>query len=108
VYVRGQAHLAAHKGAEAAAEFQKIITHIGVVSNDPTILVPARLQLARAFTLAGDRSKAKTAYDDFLRLWKDADPEIPILKEAKAEYARLDSRDTKLIPHESPVKHTSF
>jgi ATP/maltotriose-dependent transcriptional regulator MalT len=81
--------MAAHRGAEAAAEFQKIIDHIGVVSNDPTIVVAARLQLARAFALAGDRAKAKAAYQDFLNLWKEADPEIPILQQARAERGRI-------------------
>jgi hypothetical protein len=61
-----------------------------VVSNDPTIVVAARLQLARALALFGDRVKAKTAYAAFLNLWKDADPDIPILQQAKAEYAKLD------------------
>jgi tetratricopeptide (TPR) repeat protein len=89
IYVRGEAYMAGHKGPEAAAEFQKIINHIGLVSNDPTIVVAARLQLARAFALAGDRSRAKKAYDDFLNLWKDADPDIPILNESRAEYAKL-------------------
>jgi tetratricopeptide (TPR) repeat protein len=89
IYMRGQAYMAAHRGAEAAAEFQKIIDHIGVVSNDPTIVVAARLQLARAFALSGDRAKAKAAYQDFLNLWKEADPEIPILQQAKAEHERL-------------------
>jgi len=88
IYVRAQAYLAAHRGTEAAAEFQKIIDHIGVVSNDPTIVAAARLQLARALLLV-DRGKAKSAYEDFLKLWKDADQDIPILKEAKAEHDRL-------------------
>ena len=89
IYMQGQANLAAHRGAEAAAEFQKIIDHIGVVSNDPTIVVAARLQLARALKLSGDRGKAKSAYEDFLNSWKDADPDVPILQEAKAEHAEL-------------------
>ena len=89
IYVRGQAYFAAHRGTEAAAEFQRIIDHIGVVSNDPTIVVPARLQFARALALSGDRGKAKTAYEDFLNFWKDADPDIPILQQAKAEIRRL-------------------
>jgi tetratricopeptide (TPR) repeat protein/predicted Ser/Thr protein kinase len=88
VYVRGQAFLAAHQGAEAATEFQKILDHRGIVVSDP-IGALARLQLGRAFALSGDRTKAKTAYQNFLTLWKDADPDIPILKQAKAEYARL-------------------
>ncbi|MBV8728503.1 MAG: protein kinase, partial [Acidobacteriia bacterium] len=89
IYVRGRAYMAGHRGTEAAAEFQKIIDHIGVVSNDPTIVVAARLQLARALALSGDHGKAKSAYEDFLKLWKDADPAIPILEQAKAEHERL-------------------
>ena len=88
VYVRGEAFLAAHKGAEAAAEFQKILDHRGIVISDP-IGALAHVQLGRAFALSGDQNKAKAAYQDFLTLWKDADPEIPILRQAKAEYARL-------------------
>ncbi len=88
VYVRGQAYLAAHKGAEAAAEFQKILDHRGIIISDPLGAL-ARLQLGRAFVLAGDKTKAKTAYQEFLTLWKDGDPDIPILKQAKAEYAKL-------------------
>ena len=89
IYVRGQAYLAARRASEAAAEFQKIIDHIGVVSNDPTIVVAARLQLARALKLSGDRAKAKSAYESFLDIWKDADPDIPILRQAKVEHERL-------------------
>jgi tetratricopeptide (TPR) repeat protein len=88
VYVRGEAYLAAHQGAEAAAEFQKILDHRGIVVSDPVGAL-AHLQLGRAFALSGDKTKAKTAYQDFLALWKDADPDIPILKQAKAEYAKL-------------------
>jgi eukaryotic-like serine/threonine-protein kinase len=88
VYVRGQAYLAAHRGAEAAAEFQKILEHRGIVVSDP-VGVAARLQSGRAFALSGDTAKAKATYRDFLALWKDADPDIPILKLAKAEYAKL-------------------
>ncbi len=88
VYVRGEVFLAAQRGSEAAAEFQKILTHRGIVLMDP-IGALARLQLGRAFVLAGDKAKAKTAYQDFLTLWKDADSGIPILQQAKAEYARL-------------------
>jgi tetratricopeptide (TPR) repeat protein len=87
-YVRGLAYLAAHQGAEAATEFQKILDHRGIVVSDP-IGALARLQLGRALTLSGDKIKAKAAYLDFLTLWKDADPDIPILKQAKAEYAKL-------------------
>jgi serine/threonine protein kinase/tetratricopeptide (TPR) repeat protein len=105
LYLRGQAYLGAGKGTEAASEFQKIIAHSGVVSDDPTILVPARLQLARAFALAGELPNAKTAYDEFLRLWKDADPEIPILKAAKAESARLENRVRLTVdPDESSAR----
>ena len=88
VYVRGQAYLAANRGAEAAAEFQKIINHRGVVVTDP-IGALAHLQLGRALVLKGDKAKAKVAYQDFLTLWKDADSDIPIFKEARAEYADL-------------------
>jgi len=88
IYVRGLADLAAHRGAEAAKEFQKILTHRGVVVTDP-IGALAHLQLGRAFSLAGARSEAKRAYGDFLALWKDADVEIPILRNARAEFARL-------------------
>ena len=88
VYVRGEAYLAAHQGSEAAAEFQKILDHRGIVLNEP-IGALAHLQLGRAYTLSGDTAKAKAAYQDFLTLWKDADPDIPVLKQAKAEYAKL-------------------
>jgi len=88
VYVRGEAYLAAHRGAEAAAEFQKIIDHRGIVDSDP-IGALAHLQLGRAYAMQGDATKAKAAYHDFLVLWKDADRDIPILKQAKAEYAKL-------------------
>ena len=87
-YVRGLAHLALHQGAEAAVEFQKILNHRGLVAVDP-VGAMARLQLGRAFMMYGDRGKAKTAYEDFLTLWKDADPDVPILKQAKAEFAKL-------------------
>jgi tetratricopeptide (TPR) repeat protein len=88
VYVRGLSYLAAHQGAEAAAEFQKILDHHGIVVSDPVGAL-ARLQLGRALVVSGDIAKARVAYTDFLTLWKDADPDIPILKEAKAEYAKL-------------------
>jgi hypothetical protein len=88
IYVRGQAYLAVHQGANAAAEFQKIVDHRGIVVSDP-IGALARLQLGRAYTLSGDKTKAKSAYQDFLMLWKDADPDIPILKQAQAEHANL-------------------
>jgi len=88
VYLRGQACLLAHRGPEAAAQFQKILDHPGIVFADPVGAV-ARLQLARALVLSRDTVKARTAYQDFLSLWKDADPDVPVLKQAKAEYARL-------------------
>jgi eukaryotic-like serine/threonine-protein kinase len=87
-YVRGEAFLAAHQGAEAAAEFQKVLDHPGIVFGDP-IGALAHLQLGRAFALSGEKTKARTAYQGFLTLWKDADPAIPILEQAKAEYAKL-------------------
>ena len=88
VYFRGEALLAAHQGQQAAVEFQKILDHRGIVVSDP-IGALARLQLGRAFAMSGDKRKAKTAYQDFLTLWKDADPDIPIFRDAKREYARL-------------------
>ena len=88
VYTRGEAYLAARQGTEAAAEFQKILDHRGIVVSDPVGAL-ARLQLARAFALSGDTAKAKSAYQDFLTLWKDADSDIPVLKQAKAEFAKL-------------------
>ena len=87
-YVRGQAYLAAGRGQEAAAEFQKILNHRGVVLADP-ISALAHLQLGRAYVVSGDKAKAKAAYQDFLMLWKDADPDVPVLKQAVAEYAKL-------------------
>ena len=86
--MRGEAYLAAHQGKEAAAEFQKVLDQRGIVVNEP-IGALARLQLGRAYAMQGDIDKAKVAYQDFLTLWKDADPDIPIYKQAKAEYAKL-------------------
>jgi eukaryotic-like serine/threonine-protein kinase len=91
VYLSGEAHLAAKRGAEAVTDFQKILDHAGVVGNEP-IGALAHLGLGRAYVFAGDNAKAKTAYEDFLALWKDADPDIPILKQAKAEYAQLETK----------------
>jgi tetratricopeptide (TPR) repeat protein len=88
VYLRGEAYLAAKQGSAAAAEFQKIIDHPGAVRSEP-IGVLARLELGRAFVLSGDNIKAKAAFQEFLALWKDADPDIPIFKQAKAEYSSL-------------------
>jgi tetratricopeptide (TPR) repeat protein len=87
-WVRGQAYLAAHDGVAAAAEFQKLIDHPGIVVNQPVGSL-AHLQLGRAYALSGDNMKARAAYQNFLTLWKDADPDIPILIAAKAEYAKL-------------------
>jgi tetratricopeptide (TPR) repeat protein/predicted Ser/Thr protein kinase len=88
VFVRGEAYLSAHQGSEAAAEFQKILDHRGIVLNYP-IGALAHLQIARAYAMQGDTTKAKAAYQDFLTLWKDADPDIPVFIAAKAEYAKL-------------------
>jgi tetratricopeptide (TPR) repeat protein len=87
-YVRGQAYLKARQGKEAAVEFQRILDHRGICITS-ALCALSHLQLGRAHALAGDATSARTAYQDFLALWKDADPDIPILKEAKAEYAKL-------------------
>ena len=87
-YVRGQAYLAAGRGQEAAAEFQKVLNHRGIVLADP-IGTLAHLQLGRANVVSGDLTKAKSAYQDFLTICKDADPDIVVLKQAKTEYAKL-------------------
>jgi tetratricopeptide (TPR) repeat protein len=88
VYVRGEALLASHQGAPAAAEFQKILDWSGVALNQPIGPV-AHLGLARAYALAGDTAKSRAAYDEFFAIWKDADPNIPTLIQAKSEYAKL-------------------
>ena len=88
VYARGGAFLAARKGAESAVEFEKILAERGVVTNEP-IGVLAHVGRARAYALQGDMAKSRAAYQDFLNLWKDADAEIPIFREAKMEYAKL-------------------
>jgi eukaryotic-like serine/threonine-protein kinase len=87
-YIRGEAFLKARDGAKASAEYQKILNHQGVDPTSPFYTM-AGLGLGRAYALQGETAKAKTAYQDFFALWKDADPDIPILKEAKAEYAKL-------------------
>jgi len=87
-YVRGESFLATHRYAEAAAEFQKILDHRGIVGADP-IGALAHLQLGRTFALSGDKTKAKAAYNSFLALWKNADLDVPVLKSAKAEYEKL-------------------
>jgi tetratricopeptide (TPR) repeat protein len=88
VYVRGEAYLMQRNGNAAAEEFQKFIDHPGLVANFP-LGVLARLGLARAYVLQGNSDKARSAYQEFFILWKDADPDVPILKQAKAEYAKL-------------------
>ncbi len=89
VYLRGKAYLAAQQGAKAAAEFQKMLDHPTVNFNDVLRNTLPHLGLGRAHALQGDTAKARKSYQDFLALWKDADPDIPILREAKAEYAKL-------------------
>jgi eukaryotic-like serine/threonine-protein kinase len=88
VYIRGHAQLMARNGAAAASEFQKFLDHRGITINFPLGAL-AHLQLGRAYAMSGDAAKAKGAYQDFFVLWKDADPDIPILKGARAEYAKL-------------------
>ncbi len=88
VYLRAQAYLAAQQSTAAIAEFQVILSHPGLVLNEP-IGALAHLGLGRAYAQAGDTTRARTAYQDFLALWKDADTELPVLKEAKAEYSKL-------------------
>jgi len=88
VYVRGEAYLKAHRAHEAAAEFQKMIDHRSLLAYFPLSAL-ARLQLARAFVLAGDKTQAQKHYQDFLVLWKDADPDIPIMKEGEDRISRL-------------------
>jgi tetratricopeptide (TPR) repeat protein len=89
VYVRGQAYLLLHQGTQAVGEFQKFLDQRGVAVNCPLAAL-ARLQLARAYVLAGDSKRAGGSYQEFFALWKDADPDIPILKQAKEEYAKLE------------------
>ena len=93
VYLRARADLAARQGAKAAAEFQKMLDHpshdfFGVPGN----ILP-HLGLGRAYALRGDRAKVRKAYQDFVTLWKDADPDIPIRKQAKAEYHELQKKE---------------
>jgi eukaryotic-like serine/threonine-protein kinase len=88
VFVRGEAYLAVRQGSQAAAEFQKILDHRGLVLNRP-IGALAHLGLGRAYALQGDTVRARAAYQDFLTLWKEADPDIPVLQQAKAEFAKL-------------------
>jgi hypothetical protein len=88
IYMRGEAYLAAGKGAEAAKEFQKILDHRGVVGSEP-IGALVHLQMGRALTLVGESNKAKKAYEDFLAEWAGTDASIPVLKRARAEYMKL-------------------
>jgi len=88
IYIRGQAYLQAKRGADAVAEFQKIVDHRGIDASYPVHSL-AKLGLGRAYVLTGDTAKARAAYQDFLGLWKDADPDVPILEQAKAEYEKL-------------------
>ena len=87
-YVRGQAYLLLHEGRNATTEFQKFLDHRSLVANNPLFAL-AHFQLARAYAMQGDTAKAKAAYQDFLTLWKNADPDIPILIAAKSEYTKL-------------------
>jgi tetratricopeptide (TPR) repeat protein len=88
IYLRGQAYLMARSGSKAAAEFQKILDHRGIVLNSPTGAL-ARLQIARAYSLQRETDKARVAYQGFLDLWKTADPDVPILRQAMAEYPQV-------------------
>jgi hypothetical protein len=88
MYLRGEAYLATGQGSAAAGEFQKIIDHPGFVWNCITGAL-AHLELGRAYAFAGDKTKARVAYQNFMTLWKDADPDVPILKEARDEFAKL-------------------
>ena len=88
VYVRGLAYLEQRKSLEAAAEFEKVLNHRGIVVYDPIGAV-SRWRLGQAYALAGDVQRSKAAYDDFLTLWKNADPDVPILKTVRSERATL-------------------
>ena len=88
IFLRGETYLKMRDGTKAAAEFQRILDHRGAAGFAPEYPL-ARLDLARAYALQGDNAKAKSAYQDFLAIWKDADPDVPILKTAKAEYEKL-------------------
>jgi hypothetical protein len=88
IYVRGLAYLQAKRGAEAATEFQKIVDHRGIDPPTPEHSL-AKLGLGRAYVITGDTAKARAAYQDFFAFWKDADPDLPILQEARAEYTKL-------------------
>ena len=98
-YLRGEAYLMLRDGNRAAAEFQKFVDHRGLVVNFPWGAL-ARLGVARAYAMQGDTAKAKAAYQDFLTLWKDADPDIPVLIAAKSEYTKLNGvlPDSRISP----------
>jgi tetratricopeptide (TPR) repeat protein len=87
-YIRGEAYLRLHNATAAAGEFQKILDHKDIVANFVTGAL-AHLQLGRAYAMSGDSVKAKAAYEKFLTLWKNADPDVPVLKQAKAEHEKL-------------------
>jgi tetratricopeptide (TPR) repeat protein len=87
-YLRGEGYLQSHRDSESVTEFQKVLAHPGIVFSDPVGAL-AHLQLGRAYSRMGDKTRARSSYEEFLTLWKDADPEIPILRQAKAEYAKL-------------------
>ena len=87
-YVRGLAYMKAQRGSEAAMEFQKLLDHRAIVLADPTGVM-ARLQLGRIFALSGNTAKAEAAYQDVLTIWKDADSDLPVINQARAEYAKL-------------------
>ena len=89
IYVRGRAYLKANQGAEAAAEFQNILDRAGIAYFDPVVGAAARFHLGQAYVMAGDRTRAKSAFEGLLTFWRDADPDIPILKQARAEFAKL-------------------
>jgi hypothetical protein len=88
IFFRGEALLAAHKGAEAANEFQKILSHRGIMIGDP-VFVLAHLSLARSYASSGEPANARVQYEEFFALWNGADPDIPVLKRAKAEFEKL-------------------
>jgi hypothetical protein len=88
IYIRSEAFLKTRDGVKAAAEYQKILDHRGLAPHSPLYSL-ARLGLGRAYALQGDTAKARAAYQDFFALWKDADPDVPVLKQAKAEYEKL-------------------
>jgi tetratricopeptide (TPR) repeat protein len=88
VYIRGQAYLQAGQGQQAAVEFQKMLDHRGIIGNF-ALGALAHLQLGRAQAMIGDQQAARKSYQDFFALWKDADPDVPFLEQAKAEYAKL-------------------